>query len=49
MLPAPSSAAAPVSQRTALGIDGISPFMTPNNEFYRVDTALVVPKADATM
>ena len=26
------------------GIPGLSPFYTPNNQFYRVDTALVVPK-----
>jgi DMSO/TMAO reductase YedYZ molybdopterin-dependent catalytic subunit len=26
------------------GIPGLSPFYTPNSEFYRVDTALVVPK-----
>ena len=27
---------------------GISPFLTPNHDFYRVDTALVVPRVDAT-
>ncbi|MFI6875635.1 molybdopterin-dependent oxidoreductase [Streptomyces sp. NPDC050400] len=48
VLPAPSSAAAPVPKGAALRIDGISPFMTPNDDFYRVDTALVVPKVDAT-
>lgn len=26
---------------------GISPFITPNQDFYRVDTALVVPRVDA--
>ncbi|KOG56350.1 hypothetical protein ADK75_08190, partial [Streptomyces virginiae] len=26
---------------------GISSFTTPNKDFYRVDTALVVPKVDA--
>ncbi|MYW62613.1 molybdopterin-dependent oxidoreductase [Streptomyces sp. SID8379] len=48
VLPAASSAAAPVPRGAALRIKGISPFMTPNSDFYRVDTALVVPKVDAT-
>ncbi|MFD4628375.1 sulfite oxidase [Streptomyces sp. NPDC058284] len=46
-LPAPSSPAAPVPRGAALRINGISPFMTPNGDFYRVDTALLVPKVDA--
>ncbi|MFJ7208548.1 molybdopterin-dependent oxidoreductase [Streptomyces sp. NPDC098789] len=45
-LPAPASPAAPVPARAALRIPGISPFTTPNADFYRVDTALVVPKVD---
>ncbi|WP_353943315.1 sulfite oxidase [Streptomyces sp. HUAS MG91] len=48
VIPAPSSAAAPVPRGAALRIKDISPFMTPNGDFYRVDTALVVPKVDAT-
>ena len=32
---------------TDLGITGITPFVTSNENFYRVDTALVVPKVDA--
>ncbi|MGW4564728.1 sulfite oxidase [Streptomyces sp. NPDC004561] len=48
VLPRPGSPARPVPQRAALRIDGISPFVTPNKDFYRVDTALVVPKVDAT-
>lgn len=27
-------------------VDGISPLITPNDEFYRIDTALVVPRVD---
>ncbi|MFE5179279.1 molybdopterin-dependent oxidoreductase [Streptomyces sp. NPDC056634] len=46
-LPAPVSAAAPVPKRAALRIKDVSPFMTPSQDFYRVDTALVVPKVDA--
>ncbi|MGW1986960.1 molybdopterin-dependent oxidoreductase [Streptomyces collinus] len=48
VLPSPGSPAQPVSRRAGLRIPGISPFVTPNNNFYRVDTALVVPKVDAT-
>ncbi|WP_338692574.1 sulfite oxidase [Streptomyces sp. Q6] len=48
VLPPAASAATPVPKRAALRIDGISPFMTPTDDFYRVDTALVVPKVDAT-
>ncbi|MDJ0386431.1 molybdopterin-dependent oxidoreductase [Streptomyces sp. G-G2] len=47
-LPAPASPAAPVAAGAQLKIPGISPFTTPNNAFYRVDTALVIPKVDAT-
>ncbi|WP_367047990.1 sulfite oxidase [Streptomyces sp. Je 1-332] len=46
-LPAPASAAAPVPKGAALRVRGISSFVTPNDDFYRVDTALVVPKVDA--
>ncbi|TQJ89862.1 molybdopterin-dependent oxidoreductase-like protein [Streptomyces sp. SLBN-31] len=48
MLPAPASPAAAVPRGAGLRIPGISPFTTPNGSFYRVDTALVVPKVDAT-
>ncbi|MFF3641131.1 molybdopterin-dependent oxidoreductase [Streptomyces sp. NPDC002564] len=48
VLPVPESRAAPVPKGAALRIEGISPFMTSNGDFYRVDTALVVPKVDAT-
>jgi len=29
-----------------LGVPGITPVVTPNDEFYRIDTALVVPQVD---
>ncbi|MFE3413157.1 sulfite oxidase [Streptomyces mirabilis] len=48
VLPNPGSPAQPVPKRAGLRIDGISSFITPNKDFYRVDTALVVPKVDAT-
>ncbi|MER5446061.1 sulfite oxidase [Streptomyces sp. NPDC002764] len=47
-LPAPASPAAAVPARAGLRVPGVSPFTTPNDSFYRVDTALVVPKIDAT-
>lgn len=47
VLPAPASKAAAVPRGAALRIGGVSPFMTPNGDFYRVDTALTVPKVDA--
>lgn len=31
-----------------LRVDGISPLLTPNDNFYRIDTALVVPRVDVT-
>ncbi|GHE64441.1 oxidoreductase [Streptomyces longispororuber] len=48
VLPSPASPAAPVPKGSALRVAGISSFITPNKDFYRVDTALVVPKVDAT-
>ncbi|MFF4230855.1 molybdopterin-dependent oxidoreductase [Streptomyces sp. NPDC001820] len=47
-LPAPASPAAPIPAGAQLRVPGISSFTTPNKDFYRVDTALVVPKVDAT-
>ncbi|MEU4151611.1 molybdopterin-dependent oxidoreductase [Streptomyces sp. NPDC026659] len=48
VLPRPGSPARPVPARAGLRIPGISPFVTENTDFYRVDTALVVPKVDAS-
>ncbi|HWM36117.1 MAG TPA: molybdopterin-dependent oxidoreductase [Streptomyces sp.] len=45
-LPAPASRAAPVPRGAELGIDGLEPFITPDKDFYRVDTALSVPRVD---
>jgi DMSO/TMAO reductase YedYZ molybdopterin-dependent catalytic subunit len=38
--------AAPPPAGASLPIKGISPFITPNGSFYRVDTALLVPQVD---
>ncbi|MFI6336818.1 sulfite oxidase [Streptomyces sp. NPDC050535] len=48
VLPVPSSRAPDVPKGAQLRIPGVSAFTTPNKDFYRVDTALVVPKVDAT-
>ncbi|MGW4886962.1 molybdopterin-dependent oxidoreductase [Streptomyces murinus] len=48
VLPLPGSPARPVPKRAGLRVAGISPFVTSNQDFYRVDTALVVPKVDAS-
>ncbi|WP_425577195.1 molybdopterin-dependent oxidoreductase [Streptomyces enissocaesilis] len=47
VLPPPASPAPPVPSGAQLRIAGISSFTTPSKSFYRVDTALVVPKVDA--
>ncbi|MEU8471893.1 sulfite oxidase [Streptomyces sp. NPDC029006] len=47
-LPPPNSRAPAVPRGAQVRVAGASTFITPNNEFYRVDTALVVPKVDAT-
>lgn len=47
-LPQPASPAAAIPRGAQLRVPGISPFITPNNAFYRVDTALVVPAVDAS-
>ncbi|KPC76257.1 molybdopterin-binding oxidoreductase [Streptomyces sp. NRRL WC-3753] len=47
-LPPPGSPAPAVPRRAQVRVAGVSPFVTPNSDFYRVDTALVVPKMDAT-
>ncbi|MFF9194054.1 molybdopterin-dependent oxidoreductase [Streptomyces sp. NPDC014779] len=46
-LPRPASPAPAVPPGARLPVEGISPFVTPNKDFYRVDTALVVPRVDA--
>ncbi len=47
-LPPPDSPAPAVPRGAQLRVAGVSPFIMPNGDFYRVDTALVVPKVDAT-
>ncbi|MFC8102078.1 sulfite oxidase [Streptomyces sp. NPDC057363] len=47
-LPPPDSRAPAIPRGAQLRVAGVSSFLTPNSGFYRVDTALVVPKVDAT-
>lgn len=46
-LPTPATVAAPVPPGASLDIPGISPIVTPNATFYRIDTALQVPSIDS--
>jgi DMSO/TMAO reductase YedYZ molybdopterin-dependent catalytic subunit len=46
-IPTPSDPAAPVPPGADLGVPGLGPFLTPNDRFYRVDTALFVPAVTA--
>ncbi|MEV6322644.1 molybdopterin-dependent oxidoreductase [Nocardia sp. NPDC051787] len=43
-LPEPTAAAAPVAPGADLRIPGLTPYLTPNDDFYRIDTALIVPQ-----
>lgn len=45
-LPTPSDPLPPLAKGVDVGKAGISPFVTPNSKFYRIDTALLVPKVD---
>ncbi len=45
-LPTPVTPAAVLPAGAETGIDGLAPFVTPNAEFYRIDTALRVPQLD---
>lgn len=45
-LPTPTDPLPPLAKGVDLGKAGISPFVTPNADFYRIDTALFVPKVD---
>jgi DMSO/TMAO reductase YedYZ molybdopterin-dependent catalytic subunit len=43
-LPAVDTPAAVLPPDAQLSLDGLGPFVTPNADFYRIDTALVVPQ-----
>jgi DMSO/TMAO reductase YedYZ molybdopterin-dependent catalytic subunit len=46
VLPRPRRMAAALPTGSDLGIDGLTPFTTPNDDFYRIDTALIVPQVE---
>nr|WP_206314794.1 molybdopterin-dependent oxidoreductase [Streptomyces coryli] len=46
-LPAPASPAPELPRGVGLRVPGAVPFTTPSGDFYRVDTALTVPRLDA--
>jgi DMSO/TMAO reductase YedYZ molybdopterin-dependent catalytic subunit len=45
-LPKPAVTAAPIPAGAELDILALTPVVTPNRQFYRIDTALVVPQVD---
>jgi DMSO/TMAO reductase YedYZ molybdopterin-dependent catalytic subunit len=45
-IPAATRPAPPLPAGANLGIPGLSPFITPNSAFYRVDTAIILPEVD---
>jgi DMSO/TMAO reductase YedYZ molybdopterin-dependent catalytic subunit len=45
-LPAPVRAAAPVPADAELGLPQLARYVTPNSDFYRIDTALYAPQVD---
>ncbi|BDZ46512.1 molybdopterin-dependent oxidoreductase [Naasia aerilata] len=45
-LPQPATAAPPVPPGAILDVPGISPLITPNADFYRIDTAVFLPLLD---
>ena len=47
-LPKAAVPAPALSAGVNLPVPGISPFITPNGDFYRVDTALLIPQVDPT-
>lgn len=45
-LPAAVSGAPAIPAGAEVGLDGMQPLVTPNRDFYRIDTALIVPSLD---
>ena len=44
--PTPADPALPVPAGAEVGVEGMEPFVTPEADFYRVDTALTIPQVD---
>ncbi len=47
-LPAAGATAPPPPAGSSLDVAGVSPLVTPNRDFYRIDTALLVPRPDVS-
>ena len=47
VLPRPGRPLPAVPRSASVGVDGVAPFVTPNDRFYRIDTALLVPQVEA--
>jgi DMSO/TMAO reductase YedYZ molybdopterin-dependent catalytic subunit len=47
-LPHPDQTAPPLPANASLDVPGITPLVVPNDDFYRIDTALIVPRVDAS-
>ena len=47
MLPRPTRSVLPPASQP-FEVDGLTPYVTPNDDFYRIDTALLVPQVDAS-
>lgn len=45
-VPEPAEPADPVPSGAQVELEGMPPFVTPNGDFYRIDTAFVVPQVD---
>ena len=45
-LPLPSISPAPLQPDTSLAVDGITPLVVPNDDFYRIDTSLLAPRVN---
>ncbi|WP_309073585.1 molybdopterin-dependent oxidoreductase [Paenarthrobacter sp.] len=45
-LPQPAAPPQAIPANASLSVDGLSPLVTPNADFYRIDTALAVPAID---
>ena len=46
VLPEPALRAVEIPDGASIGIDGVESFLTPNDDFFRIDTALAVPELE---
>ena len=46
-IPSPQATASPLPAGAELAVDGITPLVVPNRDFYRIDTSLLTPRLDA--